>query len=149
MSSFDRNFTFFTIPAAFIILWLPKLYSFALGGRYLEPANPRKYQPAIADAHDLDPKIKARILRAECAFANGLETISFYAAAVVSVNAAGVDPVVANALAVAYLGSRVVYNVIYVILQDDPRWALARSATWFMGIGVVLVMFLLAGVAVY
>ncbi|CAJ2506456.1 Uu.00g005860.m01.CDS01 [Anthostomella pinea] len=149
MVAFDRNFTFYIVPAAFILLFLLKLYSFALGGRYLDPASPQKYKPAIADADDLDPKTKARILRAESAFANGLETISLYAAAVVSVNIAAVNPVVANALAIAYLGTRVIYNVIYVVLQDEPRWALARSATWFTGVGIILTMFLLAGSAVY
>jgi uncharacterized MAPEG superfamily protein len=94
-------------------------------------------------------QVKSRIIRAEAAFANGLETISLYAAAVASVNIAPVSPVVANILAIVYLATRVLYNVVYVILQDDPRWALARSATWFSGIGVVFAMFSLAGTAVY
>ncbi|KAI5918068.1 hypothetical protein F4810DRAFT_607649 [Camillea tinctor] len=148
--AFERNFTFYTVPAAFILLFLPKLYSFALGGKYLDPAHPRKYQPTIAAADDLEAKTKARILRAESAFANGLETVSLYAAAVVSTNVARVDPQAANALALAYLASRVLYNIVYVFLQGaDPRWALVRSATWFAGVGVVLAMFLMAGRAAY
>ncbi|KAK9422189.1 hypothetical protein SUNI508_04868 [Seiridium unicorne] len=152
MDALNRNFTFFTVPAAFVLLFIPKLYSFALGGRYLDPASPKKYQPSILDADDLDYKyhqVKSRILRAEAAFANGLETVSLYAAAVASVNVAPVDPVVANVLALVYLATRVLYNTIYVILQDDPRWAMARSATWFSGIGVVFAMFTVAGVAVH
>ncbi|KAI1340827.1 hypothetical protein F5Y15DRAFT_414548 [Xylariaceae sp. FL0016] len=147
--AFDRNFSLFTVPAAFIILFIPKLYSLIVGGKHLDPASPRKYQPAIIDADDLNSKTKARILRAESAFANGLETIAFYASAVLAVNMAGVDPVVSNALAIAYLVTRVVYNVIYVILQQDPRWALARSTTWFAGIGIIFAMFLVAGVEMY
>ncbi|KAI1505910.1 hypothetical protein F5X99DRAFT_174963 [Biscogniauxia marginata] len=149
MEAFEGNFTFYTVPAAFILLFLPKLYSFALGGKYLDPAHPRKYQPAIAEADDLEAKTKARILRAESAFANGLETISLYAAAVASINIARADPVVANALSIAYLGTRAAYNVVYVFLQDDPRWGLARSATWFAGVGIILTMFLLSGSAAY
>ncbi|KAH6658141.1 hypothetical protein BKA67DRAFT_656362 [Truncatella angustata] len=148
-ASFERNFTFFTVPAAFVLLFLPKLYSFALGGRYLDPASPKKYQPSVLEADDLDYKTKARILRAEAAFANGLETIGLYAAAVAAVNIAPVEPGTANILALVYLATRVVYNMIYVVLQDDPRWALARSVTWFAGIGIVLAMFGLAGAAVY
>ncbi|KAK8091863.1 hypothetical protein PG997_002224 [Apiospora hydei] len=124
MGSFDKNFTFFTVPAAFVLLFLPKLYSFSLGLKYLDPADPKKYQPAVLKADDLDDKTKARILRAEAAFANGLETLAFYAAAVAAVHVQGVNPVAANILSLLYLASRVVYNVVYVVLQDNPggRW---------------------------
>lgn len=60
------------------------------------------------------------------------------------------DPGLANALAVAYLGTRAVYNVVYVVLQGyDARWALVRSAVWFSGVGVIMAMFCVAGAAVY
>ncbi|KAF3024861.1 hypothetical protein E8E14_011393 [Neopestalotiopsis sp. 37M] len=150
MESEERNFTFFTVPLAFIILFIPKLYSFWLGGRYLDPASPKAYQPSILAADDLDYKVKSRILRAEAAFANGLETFGLYAAAVASVNAAPVDVHLANGLAGSYLGLRAAYNLVYVVLQEfSPRWALVRSALWFAGVGVVLGMFGVAGAAVY
>lgn len=67
-----------------------------------------------------------------------------------SVNAGKVDPTLANALAVAYLGTRAVYNVVYVVLQGyDARWALVRSGVWFSGVGVIMAMFCVAGAAVY
>jgi uncharacterized MAPEG superfamily protein len=94
-------------------------------------------------------QVKSRILRAEAAFANGLETFGLYAAAVASVNAAPVPPALANALALAYLATRALYNAVYVLLQDDPRWALARSAAWFAGIGLIMAMFGVAGAAKY
>ncbi|KAK7937408.1 uncharacterized protein PG986_014276 [Apiospora aurea] len=147
MGSFDKNFTFFTVPAAFVLLFLPKLYSFSLGLKYLDPADPKKYQPAVLKADDLDDETKARILRAEAAFANGLETLAFYAAAVAAVNVQGVNPVAANILSLLYLASRIVYNVVYVVLQDNPRWALVRSMTWFCGIGIIFAMFFTAGAA--
>ncbi|KAK7960634.1 hypothetical protein PG988_011848 [Apiospora saccharicola] len=176
MSGFDKNFTFFTasalpfVPAAFVLLFLPKLYSFSLGLKYLDPADPKRYQPAILKADDLSDKVrlslicmplpvaisdvaphikhtKARILRAEAAFANGLETLAFYAAAVAAVNVQGLNPVAANVLSLLYLASRVVYNVVYVVLQDNPRWALVRSLTWFCGIGIIFAMFFTAGAA--
>ncbi|KAK8848749.1 Membrane protein [Apiospora arundinis] len=147
MAGFDKNFTFFTVPAAFVLLFLPKLYSFSLGLKYLDPADPKRYQPAILKADDLDDKTKARILRAEAAFANGLETLAFYAAAVAAVNVQGVDPVAANILSLLYLASRIVYNIVYVVLQDNPRWALVRSMTWFCGIGIIFAMFFMAGAA--
>lgn len=83
-----------------------------------------------ADRLPSPPQLKARILRAESAFANGLETIGLYAAAVVAVNIGGsngsnggvrVNPRAANALSLAYLLTRVVYTVIYVVLQDPTR----------------------------
>ncbi|KAI0123905.1 hypothetical protein BJ170DRAFT_640990 [Xylariales sp. AK1849] len=149
MDVFERNFTFYTVPAAFVLLFIPKLYSFAVGGKYLDPASPKKYQPAILDADDLDHKIKCRILRAESAFANGLETIAFYAAAVASINAVKVDSKTANILSLVYLVTRVMYNIVYVILQDNPRWAPVRTTTWFAGIGIIFAMFTLAGAASY
>ncbi|KAI0020314.1 hypothetical protein F4780DRAFT_378761 [Xylariomycetidae sp. FL0641] len=149
MGAFDTNFTFFTVPAAFVLLFLPKLLSFALGGKHLDPARPDKYKPSIAEADDIDFKTKGLILRAEAAFNNGLETISLYAAAVAATNIAPVNPRIANPLALAYLGTRVVYNLVYVVLQENPRWALARSATWFTGIGFVMAMFIASGFAMY
>jgi uncharacterized MAPEG superfamily protein len=78
-----------------------------------------------------------------------METISFYAAAVASVNIANVNPKAANVLSLFYLVTRVSYNIVYVILQDNPRWGLVRSVTWFAGIGIIFSMFILAGATVY
>lgn len=40
-----------------MLLFLPKLYSFSLGLKYLDPADPKRYQPAILKADDLDDKV--------------------------------------------------------------------------------------------
>lgn len=66
-----------------------------------------------------------------------------------SVNIANVNPTAANVLSLLYLVTRILYNIVYVILQDNPQWGLVRSVTWFSGIGIIFSMFILAGAAVY
>ena len=90
-----------------------------------------------------------RILRAKAATSNGLETIGLYAAGVVAANAAKVPVSTLNKLSLFYLGSRLVYNVIYVFLQDNRKFAPVRSLVWMAGLGSIFSFFIKAGNALY
>lgn len=46
------------------------------------------------------------------------------------------------------LASRLVYNYVYVIAQDNARMAYVRSLTWAVGFGIILTLFVKAGNAV-
>ena len=70
------------------------------------------------------------IRRAFAATNNGIESIGFYAAAVVAANSAGVPIADVNALTLGYLASRLGYNVIYIYLQKNRKMAPLRSVFW-------------------
>jgi uncharacterized MAPEG superfamily protein len=89
-------------------------------------------------------KTLRRIQRARAATANGFETLGLYAAAVVAGNAAGLPVQRLNALALAYLVSRVVYNYVYVVVLDNARLAALRAAIWVSGIGIIFGFFVSA-----
>ena len=89
-----------------------------------------------------------RISRAEAATANGFETLGLYAGGVVAANAAGVAVPTVNKLSLGYLGARIVFNYIYVVLQDNARLAPLRSLTWMVSVGCITSLYVAAGIAV-
>jgi uncharacterized MAPEG superfamily protein len=92
-------------------------------------------------------QIFRRICRARAATANGFETVGIYAAGVVAANLAGVPTKALNYISLSYLASRVAYNLIYVRLQDNSRFAPLRSAAWTFGAGLISTLWVLAGMA--
>lgn len=68
-----------------------------------------------ADKTDKNHVVKLQIFRAKAAEANGFENLPVFAGAVLAANVAGVPVETLNALSAAYLASRVIYNIIYVV----------------------------------
>jgi uncharacterized MAPEG superfamily protein len=131
------------VPVAFVLNLLPKIYT-AIAGRHIRThADPRGLLDSVSKS-ELNGKRKGRIERAEYAVANGFETIGLYAACVVASNFPGVNARVANILSIVYLITRVMYMFVYIILQDNPRWAPVRTVCWAAGIGVMMGMLTLA-----
>lgn len=62
-------------------------------------------------------------------------------------NAARVPAGRLNKLTLAYVLSRVVYNYVYVALQDNARMASVRPFVWMAGIGIIMTLFVSAGKA--
>ena len=86
-----------------------------------------------------------RILRAKAAANNGLESIGFYAGGIAAANAAGVPAETINSLAIAYIGLRLAYNFIYIILQANRNFAPLRTLVWMSSIGVISSLYIKAG----
>ncbi|OIW33532.1 hypothetical protein CONLIGDRAFT_181326 [Coniochaeta ligniaria NRRL 30616] len=137
--------SYYTVPAAMILLYVPHTYAGIKAGKNQDNANPRKTEEHLAKDDSINKVTKSRILRARAAHANGNETIGLYAAAVVAANVAGVEAETVNYLALGYVASRIVYNYIYVIAQDNSRVAPLRSLTWVSGIGIIMTLFVKAG----
>jgi len=76
---------------------------------------------------------------------NGFETIALYASGVVAANVAGVAPEKLNKLAFGYVVSRFLYNHIYVFLQDNRKWAPARTVAWMVGLYIIMNLWISAG----
>lgn len=126
----------------------PRIYSLTLANSLRDPAEPRQWAAAVTKSN-LDDKVKDRIRRAESAVSNGLETIALYAAAVAATNVPGVNARTANILSLVYLATRLSYNLVYVVLQENPKWAPIRTLSWAGGIGIIMAMFSVAGAGVY
>lgn len=50
-----------------------------------------------------------------------------------------------NYLGVTYVVSRAVYNVVYIVLQDNRKFAPLRSAVWNVGLVVIFTLWIKAG----
>ncbi|KAB5570198.1 hypothetical protein GE09DRAFT_1217637 [Coniochaeta sp. 2T2.1] len=139
------SISYYTVPAAFALLFAPHVYAVRLAGRHQDLSLRGNMVENVKRDESVPKEVRQRIIRAEAATANGLETVSLYAAGVVAANVAGVGRGSVNLLSVVYIASRLAYNYIYVIAQDDARMASRRSAAWFVGAAVIFALFTGAG----
>ncbi|KAI1335155.1 hypothetical protein F5Y15DRAFT_420194 [Xylariaceae sp. FL0016] len=152
MASFmdlSKNYSFYSIPLAYLLAMLPGAYAKGLGSKHYDIANPRGFQEQIKKDDGIDKVTKNRILRGEAASANATETISFFVAGVVAANYGGVPVGTTNLLCATYLASRTLYNVVYVWLQDNRKLAPLRSVMFNIGVISWMTMFIKAGNRLY
>ncbi|EMR62317.1 hypothetical protein MGN70_011007 [Eutypa lata] len=154
MASFidlNKNYSIFAIPTAVILGLAPIIYgrSVAIKAKLFDNKNPRGLQEAVKGAQKIDQATKNRLIRCEAASANAQETLPLFSCAVLAASVGGVPAPTVNAVAAAYLATRVVYNVIYVWLQgaNSRKVAYARSLSWFAGVACWMTLFVKAGFA--
>ncbi|KAI0481318.1 hypothetical protein GGR56DRAFT_629785 [Xylariaceae sp. FL0804] len=126
----SANYSIYTIPAAFFLAMLPGGYGTSLAGHHRDPSMPRGFVENVQKDDTIDKKIKGRIFRSQAASANGFETLPLYVGGVVAANFSGVPVGTINALCAVYVVSRVLYNVTYIRLQDNRKFAPLRTACW-------------------
>lgn len=102
-------------------------------------------RPPQLTTHTHTSQTKQRILRAKAAADNGFESVGVYAAAIAAATAARVPAETLNTLALSYVVSRVAYNIIYVFLQDNRKFAPVRSLTWTASVGIIFTLWIKAG----
>ncbi|KAF9700071.1 hypothetical protein EKO04_001286 [Ascochyta lentis] len=137
-----RNFSLYSIPAAWILSIAPHFYAASLGK--FDNKNPRTYTRDTESDQSIDKATKAKIVRAEGAQQNGFENLGLFAAAVVIGNVAKLDNSTLNTLAAAYLASRVAYNGLYIAGTTDMLSNL-RSVSYLTGIGIIWTFFIKSG----
>jgi uncharacterized MAPEG superfamily protein len=151
MSLSPTNYSFYTIPAAWLLSILPHSYAIILYSRSahkrFDNCHPRSLTSKLEGDQSIDKATKGRIIRAEGAQQNGFENLAFYAAAVTAGNAAGLPPQTMNMLSGAYLAIRTIYNLVY-INGDTAAWAGTRSTIYTAGVGLVCAMYVMAGNAI-
>ncbi|CAJ0553972.1 Ff.00g124840.m01.CDS01 [Fusarium sp. VM40] len=141
-----RNYSFFTVPAAFLVISLPHAYTITVGAKgTFDRCSPRSHKSNIENCSHLDKANKQFLLRAKAATENGFETLGLYASGLAAANFAGVPTPTVNALGFGYLASRVAYNVAYLWLQMDPRLARVRSLVWVTSIAFIVSLWVKAG----
>jgi uncharacterized MAPEG superfamily protein len=148
MSLSTTNYSFYTIPAVWLLSILPHSYAIMLysksAHKRFDNRHPRSLTSKLEGDQTIDKRTKERIFRAEGAQQNGFENLAFYAAAVTAGNAAGLAPQTMNMLSGAYLASRTLYNLIY-INGDTAALAGLRSTVYTGGVGLICAIFVLAG----
>src|SRR5699024_5121064 len=78
--------------------------------------------------------------RAHNAQQNGFESTPAFAAAVIIAHlVAGAEQGLLDQLAIAFVVSRVLYTLCYV-----ADWALLRSLVWFVGLGLIISLFVVS-----
>ncbi|KAF9875555.1 hypothetical protein CkaCkLH20_06936 [Colletotrichum karsti] len=140
----QKGLSLYTIPFALLSIMGAHGYASALAGKSYDPATPRQLQSVLASDEKMDKIVKARIQRAQAAAQNGFESLGLYAAGVVAANVAGVDPRSVNLISFGYIGCRVLYNIIYIRLQDNRAWAPIRSLVWTTSIGLIFTSYIMA-----
>lgn len=136
---------YYSVPAAYLITTLPGVYRAIAAGKHFDSAQPRKVVENCAKDESIDKKTILRLQRAEAASANGFESLGMYAGGIAAAAAAGVPAATLNSLAGVYLASRAAYNVVYVFLQDNRRFAPVRSLVWNVGLGIIVALWVKAG----
>ncbi|KAF7984259.1 hypothetical protein HWV62_16098 [Athelia sp. TMB] len=117
----STNYSILAIPGAWILTLSPHIFSVVLLAKnapWFDAANPRHALNELVPTDKTDAKTRAirlQILRGKAAEANGFENLSVFAGAILAANFAGVPVSTLNTLSVAYLASRVLYNIIYVV----------------------------------
>ncbi|KAK8048386.1 hypothetical protein PG994_010116 [Apiospora phragmitis] len=146
----NKNYSFFSIPLAYLMVVGAETYGKMLGVKQLDNANPRQFHETISKSDKVDKITKGRIMRSQAAASNGYETLPLFSGAIIASNIAGVPVSTINMLGLAYLGSRrqyevALYNVIYIHLQDNRKFAPARSLAWMASIGCWFTLYVQAG----
>ncbi|MCJ1234678.1 hypothetical protein MMC14_002641 [Varicellaria rhodocarpa] len=145
---YSPSLSLYSIPLAWLLALLPHIYAKRLFQSSTSTPYPN-IAPRLLPTHlstlqNLPQHTKDRILRAEAAQANGLETLGVYAAGVVAMYVVGVEAGMMNALCGGYLVARGAYNAVYVWADKEERvgW---RTAVWCVGVGFNVGMWVVAG----
>lgn len=143
-----RNYSLYTIPAAWGLSLVPHLYAAHLyqkaTSRTFDNRHPRSLTKIVAEDQSIDSTTKGRIIRAEGAQQNGFENVGLFAAAVVAGNMARLDNSWLNILSAGYVLSRLIYNVIY-INNTTASLAMVRSTVFTGGAGMIIALYIMAG----
>ncbi|KAF6745395.1 hypothetical protein DFP72DRAFT_1176332 [Ephemerocybe angulata] len=126
----------YTLPLAWLFAYLPQVYRVKLMKqvKVFDNDQPRQILNKISAKEGVDAKLKAKIARVEGAHYNGLESYPLWSIAVLAANVAGLNQRAINLTAGVYLGSRVVYNYIYI--KQTRRWHTSmRTLVWLVGVG--------------
>ncbi|KAG6147390.1 hypothetical protein E4U28_007157 [Claviceps purpurea] len=138
--SLSQNLSFYTVPAAFGLCLLPHLYAVGSAGfTVYDNSYPRAYRDTLVKDTSISKVQKQKILRAEAASLNGIETIGLFAASVIAGNYAQLDTATLNHLSLGYLFWRVAYTLSYIFIQNR-RLSWLRTAIWQVT-GIYLAMF--------
>ncbi|KAL2205686.1 hypothetical protein CC79DRAFT_1275055 [Sarocladium strictum] len=141
----SHNYFLYSVPVAYVLALWPNIYGKLKSGHIFDRANPRDFNEAVKSAESIDKIMKNRILRSQAASDNAHETLSLFVGGILAADRAGVPIRTINLLSGGYLLSRLIFNIAYVWLQDNRKFAFLRIAAWFAGVFCWMAMFIKSG----
>jgi uncharacterized MAPEG superfamily protein len=114
----------------------------AIGTPYIFTSIAKFSRPGFTPAHNHNPRdwlaqLEGYRKRAHFAQLNGFEVVPAFSAAVLVAHQVGAaSQSTVDALAVAFVASRLLYGLCYVV-----DWAMPRSLLWFAGMGCIAALF--------
>jgi uncharacterized MAPEG superfamily protein len=144
----DKNISFYTLPLSWMLCFVPRLFAvltYATStGKPIEFGHPRNLAQAAGSDFALSSRTRGRIVRAEAAAQDTIESAPYFAVAILAGNQVGLPNSLLNALSVAYLTTRVAYIDAYIFSETVPV-ALLRAALFSIGHMIIWSVFILAG----
>ncbi|TEB34205.1 hypothetical protein FA13DRAFT_1812157 [Coprinellus micaceus] len=138
-SILDAPLSLYSIPVAWLLAYIPQVIKVTTASKFTTYDNldPRTNVSKISAKDKVDDRLKAKVARADAAHQNGLESFPVWSIAVLVANYAGLASRSINNTALVYLGSRVVYNYIYI--NQSKQWhGSSRTLVWNVGVGAAL-----------
>jgi uncharacterized MAPEG superfamily protein len=126
---------FVAIPVAALLPYVPHLLKVFAAHAKLEKGYDLR-DPRGATAAAIDASAAGQyVARCSAAHLNGLESWPQFAIAVLAAHVAGVPRGDVSTASAVYIAARLAYTAIYVGQGRSGKLALARSASWLVGIG--------------
>jgi uncharacterized MAPEG superfamily protein len=133
MSHFGLNLSILSIPAFYVLAYVPHVYAASLAGggnpSRMDQRSPHSTLHKENLKAYLDVESYARYERAEAASANAYENIPLFTAAVLAGNFANLPKTKMDRFALAFLAIRAAHSVAY-INTTTQRWTWVRSVLW-------------------
>lgn len=144
----DTNISFYTLPLSWMICLVPRLFAvltYATStGKPVEFGHPRNLAQVAGSDLALSSRTRGRIIRAEAAAVDTIESAPYFAVAIVAGNQVGLPNGALNALSLAYLATRMAYIDAY-IFSETLAVAVLRAALFSIGHMIIWSVFILAG----
>lgn len=143
------NYSFFTLPAYFILAMVPQVYagaqiSIARNGKMGNNHNPR----GQANLENIKKTVSKETFecfeRSKAAHQNSMENFPLIIATVLCGNVARLDPGVLNTTCGAFMALRIAYLFAYIGITD-ARLSLARTGIWISSVAVCFYVLMSAG----
>ena len=147
----ETNISFYTLPVSWMICVVPRLFAIITyatsTGKPVEFGHPRNLGQLAGSDPALPSRIRGRIIRAEAAAQDTVESAPYFAVAMLAGNQAGLPSGLLNALSVAYLVTRIAYVDAY-IYSETVIVASLRAALFSIGHMIIWSVFILVGLSV-
>lgn len=144
----ETGISFYTLPLSWIICLLPRLFAIltyaTCTGKAVEFGHPRSLVQVAGSDPALASRTRGRIVRAEAAAADTIESAPYFAAAILAGNQLDLPVGLLNALSLAYLATRVAYIHAY-IFSETIAVAILRATLFSIGHVIIWSLFILAG----
>jgi uncharacterized MAPEG superfamily protein len=144
----DTNISFYTLPVSWMMCLVPRLFAVltyaTCTGKPVEFGHPRNLCQVAGSDPALSSRTRGRIIRAEAAAQDTIESAPYFATAMIAGNLVGVPTSLLNALGVAYLATRMAYIDAY-IFSETVTVAVLRAILFSIGHMIIWSVFILAG----